>query len=193
MQQTFSFWGIITYLLSFLGCSNYDTTNYTSPPEKIPFEEVKDYYEHQSSYKESLSFWEQEKKLHQSSYEYTLSHHSKEGHFFETATIIVKNGNVHQRSYKRFEQIKDGTLKEMESWTESSDKLNTHEEGIPAKTLDSIYEECNSTYLKNRNVSDLVYFDVLNQGFISICGYIPNDCTGDCFRGFSIEAFKWLK
>ncbi|MDR0659689.1 MAG: hypothetical protein LBG19_02575 [Prevotellaceae bacterium] len=95
------------------------------------------------------------------------------------------NGKVIQRQYQC---VQEGGIV-VENWIEQEDELNTHEYGAATITLDEIYYLAKNDWLRKRD-GVKYYFEANNEGMISICGYIEDICSDDCFIGVSIE---WIK
>lgn len=195
MEQTYSFFGFILYLLSFLGCSS---ENNNPPPivreeTKAPIEEVTEIPQHKVDYQQSLKQWNQEKKAHQNSYQYTLFFENSESTYRSSTIVVVKNGMVHsqeKRAYLRNVQTGKFEPLKKETWIETQKQLGTHDEA--PKTMDQLYEDCNNALLVDPQLNHLV-FTMGNNLLMTACGHSHNDCAGDCFRGVSIQDFKWLE
>lgn len=79
------------------------------------------------------------------------------------------------------------------SWTETGAMVGTHT-GTPASgylTLDQVYEKAKNDWLKKRS-GTTTYFEAKNNGLISSCGYVPDNCADDCFTGINITLIEAL-
>ena len=138
----------------------------------------------ESSYQEWLSF----KQTSGNSYHYVVSGGSVFGPGWQT-DITVTSGKVTQRHFKYtsltgLENIPAEALE----WTENENEINSHtNSGASAITLDQVYEKARTEWLiKRKDVT--VYFEAKNNGLISSCGYVPDGCMDDCFRGIKISS-----
>lgn len=84
-------------------------------------------------------------------------------------------------------------LQEVLDWFEVGATLGTTQ-NTPANqlfTLDEVYEKAkNDWLLKKPDVT--TYFETKNNGMISTCGYVPDGCADDCFRGIEITFIESL-
>ena len=145
-----------------------------------------------NSFEKSYQEWMSFKKTSGNSYRYTVLLSSWVGLSWQTV-ITVSDGKVIQRSYKVIPTngvVVDIPVDERE-WIENGDEVNTHENTPAANTftLDRIYDEARSNWLKKRSNST-TYFEAKNNGLISSCGYSDNDCVDDCFTGITIISIK---
>ena len=190
MNQTTPFWGIIGYLLSFLGCGGggySDNTVPVYPDEKITkTEHIKDLHN------ASLILWDVLKEEHKNSYEYSLSFSSAEARYESKSTFKIKEGVITKHDFESY-HYNDKDEKTIDKiWTEEKNKVGSHKEGFPAKTLDEVYKDCGNTYLPVKPSQNYIYFEAEHDGIISLCGYVPHNCADDCFEGVRLESFKWL-
>lgn len=153
-----------------------------------------DSIEYESHYDKSYKAWQSFKRSVNDSYTYTSSGGSWVGISWET-TLVVKNGIVIQRDFKytvsEYSEIE--IPEEKMSWTESGNMLGSHTEAAAAEvlTLDDIYRKAKGEWLKKRSGVSF-FFETENDGIISTCGYVPNDCMDDCFIGIHISSVKSL-
>jgi hypothetical protein len=195
MEQTYGFFGFILYLLSFLGCSGGGTYN-NSPPviekEAEAIEETTAPLQYQADYDRSLKQWNQEKKEHKNSYEYTLFFENSASTYRCSTILVVKNGTVYsreKRAYVKNAQTNKIEPLKKETWVENQKQLGTHDD-LP-KTLDELYKDCSNTLLVDSKSNHIVFTMADNQ-LMSVCGHSHTDCAGDCFKGVTIQDFKWL-
>ena len=78
-------------------------------------------------------------------------------------------------------------------WTENENEINSHTNSGAsyALTLDQVYEKARTEWLIKRKDAT-VYFEANNNGLISSCGYVPDGCMDDCFRGITISSVGLL-
>lgn len=109
--------------------------------------------------------------------------------FSKKTTITVKNGIITQRDfeYTSTEGISDDIPENELNWTE----IGTHKTGAEPLTLDGIYDKAKREWLIKRE-NTTTYFENENEGMISICGYVENNCADDCFVGINIESIEAL-
>lgn len=197
MDLTYGFFGLIIYLFTFLGCGN--TSNYSPPPKEESAVEKETTVErtpiHEKEYNLSLEQWEKEKKAHNNSYQYTLFFENSMGTFKFETTIFVKNGIVYAREKEAFlrnSETQKMELDKAQSWKETKEQLGTHDKysGFP-KTMNELYEDCDRALRVDPNSNDII-FRMDNNQLLSSCGYTPEACADDCFKGVTIKDFKWL-
>lgn len=58
-------------------------------------------------------------------------------------------------------------------------------------TLDEVYEKAKNDWLKKKPGVE-TYFETQNNGMISTCGYVPDNCADDCFSGITISLIEAL-
>lgn len=197
MDQTYGFFGFFIYLLSFLGCGggSYDNTTSSSDSYNQPDEiirEAKKTAPYEVDYYRSLEEWNQEKKKHDNSYEYTLFFENSMSTYRRSTIVVVKDGAVYsraQKAYLRNAQTDKIEPLEKETWKESQKQLGTHDDA--PKTLEELYEDCSTILIVNPESNHIV-FTMDNNQLMSACGYSNLDCADDCFRGVHIQNFKWL-
>lgn len=184
MKSKFQFLTQTTiYTLLFLFLASCSSTKLVTLPNKTI----------EADYNKSLQRWNQFKKEHNNSYEYTVGTSSFTGYITQTK-IMVKNGVVNARKYAHnYDDESERPLDELkEIYAEDKFNLNTHEEGFKPITIDEIYSTCAGTYLVVDEVENKISFAVDDLGLLKYCGYYPKGCLDDCSRGVSISNFKWL-
>lgn len=141
-----------------------------------------------SEYETSKSVWQTFKKNCNNSYKYTVTFNSWTGFGWDTE-ITVKNGIVVQRKFK-YNSTEKGALNNIKEsdlqWTETESKIGSHENGAKPITLDKIYDLAEQDWLSKKENAK-AYFETKNNGMISVCGYVENDCMDDCFIGVRIS------
>lgn len=145
-----------------------------------------------NEFTKSQQAWEAYKATVNNSYSYIAYSASVFGAYSET-TITVRNGKVTGRSFiQGMYRQGSTTLQIVNSWTEDSVTLNTHTNGATALTLDEIYAKAPKEWLSVDTKQNEVIFTTDPNGFIASCGYIPNGCMDDCFRGIYIKSITHL-
>lgn len=128
------------------------------------------------------------------SYTYTVAGGSWTGYGWQT-TLKVVSGIVVERYFKMTPPPGVPTqipATELE-WTEPSAQVGIHALGAAAEavTLDEIYNRAKTDWLIKRSAVK-TYFEAKNNGMISDCGYVPDNCQDDCFRGITITQIRAL-
>lgn len=148
-------------------------------------------FEYEDSFKKSNKIWLDFKERSNNSYKYTILGSTWIGYAWETSITVV-NGKVVERSFKytHGENIPENELE----WTENEEGINSHENtpASEALTLDDIYQKAQQDWLRKRKDAK-TFFETKNNGLISLCGYIPDGCMDDCFRGIHIANIEALK
>lgn len=145
-------------------------------------------------YGQSYEQWLSDKQAHQDSYEYVVTFSSWAG-FGENTTITVNRGVVTGRTYEawKYKEDKPAEKEITLQWTEDAAQLNTHQEGAAAQIFDQLYQQGSMKWLRVNTSQNKVYFENENNGLLSLCGYVTNNCADDCFTGVRISEFKWLE
>ena len=78
----------------------------------------------------------------------------------------------------------------IDSYTEGHLNLGTHEKGADVLTIDQLYERLAEYFTDEEN--NTTYFETSPDGIVTLCGYVPDECVDDCFKGIRINAFAWL-
>ena len=147
-----------------------------------------DKIEYKSEFKTSEKIWLSFKETSNNSYKYTVVSSSWVGLTSET-TITVINGVIVQRDFKYTflaEDIADLIPEDEQEWTETENEIGTNQNGAEPLTLDEIYSKARNEWLKDRSGAT-TYFETENDGMISVCGYVENNCADDCFIGIRIS------
>lgn len=147
--------------------------------------------EYRNDFDKSYDSWLSFKQSYNNSYRYIVQFGSWTGYSSETI-ITVNGGKVVKRSYvgKTIERPSNAVVIR-EEWNEEASTLNTHESGATTATLDEIYQKAKNDWLLKRKDAN-TYFESNNAGMISSCGYVPINCTDDCFTGISIKHIEKL-
>lgn len=150
---------------------------------------------YENDFDRSYKAWQSFKSSSGNSYRYTVSSGSWVG-TTNTTVITVKNGRVDERSYV-YTQPQDrpgGNMTSVivEQWTEDASTLNSHTNGYPTMTLDEIYEKAKTQWLLKRKDAK-VYLETKNDGMISSCGFVEDNCADDCFNGINITSIVKLQ
>ncbi|MFG6686093.1 hypothetical protein ACGK9U_05885 [Mariniflexile sp. HNIBRBA6329] len=177
---------LLIFITSFFGLNLSCDTNDTSKAKSI------------AEYKSSLNTWNSLKDIKGNSYKYTISSRSVFG-FGSHTTITVINGTVTTRIYEAYSIYDENNnyvgfenRVVLESYTENSETLNTHDSGAKPVVIDALYDTCLSDYLSVDADSNSITFIVDDSNIIKNCYYIPNGCQDDCAFGIQISSFEWL-
>jgi len=151
-----------------------------------------DDFEYQDEFEISQRAWLDFKESSNNSYKYTVVNSSWAG-FSEETTITVENGVIIQRDFEYTStiglpnHIPENELK----WTEMSTEIGSHENGAETLTLNDIYDKAQKDWLLERD-NTTTYFETENNGMISTCGYVEDNCADDCFIGVQISSIQAL-
>lgn len=145
--------------------------------------------EYESKFDKSYETWLAFKTSANNSYRYKVYFGSWTGSSSETE-LIIKAGKVVGRTYLA-KNIDPSTNKVVvyEEWTEDLSSLNTHSNGYLTLTMDEIYQKAKTEWLIKREDAK-VSLETKNNGMISACGYVPDNCADDCFNGISITLIE---
>ena len=148
----------------------------------------KEDFEHENSFNKSHKVWLTFKSKSNNSYKYTVEGYSWVGILWKT-TITVDEGKIVRRSYQ-CEEIGFGMEPSLkEEWTENGEEIGIHKEtaAFDPITLDEVYEKAKNEWLIKRS-DTTTFFEIKNNGLISLCGYTVDGCVDDCFRGVNITS-----
>lgn len=145
------------------------------------------------NFKESKHEWDKLKTRNGNSYFYVFLEQSFAGFGSETK-ITVNRGKVVSRHYEAFEiSEEDGSKIITFSYAEESKKdLGKHAEGALPLTMDELYRSCIARYLIADPYTNEVFFETNEEGVMILCGFVPNGCQDDCYRGITISEFSWM-
>ncbi|WP_156877193.1 hypothetical protein [Salinimicrobium terrae] len=142
------------------------------------------------NFRESKAEWDRLKKKNGNSYVYTILEQSWTGFGSET-TIEVEKGKITARHYIAFEISEEGDKKITESYEEFKNDIGKHNLGAPPYTMDDLYKTCLSHYLIADPDTHEILFETNEEGIMTLCGFVPQGCQDDCFRGIRISYFTW--
>lgn len=144
------------------------------------------------TYSESKSKWLQMKKEKGDSYNYKVQEISWTGHGNNTLITIV-NGKAVARTYQEFFMDPDtGSIENGYGYSETKVDLGKNEAGARPWTIDHLYSICLAEYLVVDDESNTIFFDTDEEGILTSCGFVPDDCADDCFTGITLVQFNWL-
>lgn len=109
----------------------------------------------------------------------------------EADAILQAMGSTAERFYEE----EGFSFLEVLEWKEMGEELGTtsyiYSSASPTYTLDDIYEKARTDWLKKRSDAE-IFFEVENNGMLSVAGYVPNGCMDDCFYGIRIQSIESL-
>ena len=148
--------------------------------------------QYQDKFETSQKTWLKFKESSNNSYKYTVMVSSWSGFSWET-TLTIENGIIVQRDfeYTSTEAQSTDMQKDEHQWTETGSEIGAHENGAEPITLQEIYNKAKKDWLIARN-NTTTYFETKNNGMISTCGYVDNQCADDCFVGVIIKNIEAL-
>lgn len=161
-----------------------------------------------AAYAKSFAIWEQGKKEHNNSYEFSLVFASFSGYSNKT-TFTVKEGKFVKRAFEENFGPHSNREKKPEKWVETGDKIGSHENAKGLITMEAIYayaknyvgtkdpapiqlEEENAEKPAILEFTIKVFFSTDMNGILSTAGTVPDGCMDDCFNGYRVRGFKWL-
>jgi hypothetical protein len=75
------------------------------------------------------------------------------------------------------------------AWTETGPDVGTHAEGMPAKTMETLYDDCARDVEPQDPAKNTVKIESDARGVLQQCWYVPLQCADDCKMGVSVEDF----
>lgn len=144
------------------------------------------------TYNESLKQWNELKEINGNSYIYQTTFLSWTG-FGSITELKIEEGVVTSRTYQEFKTNETDRKREIiDIYTETKTNLGSHEEGASPLTIDDLYHSCASEYLTIDSKNNTLYFETDTDGLMTLCGFVPDGCMDDCFRGVKINSFEWI-
>ncbi len=144
------------------------------------------------TYIESLTQWTELKNINGNSYIYQTTFFSWTG-FGSNTELKIEEGIVTSRVYQEFKiNETNGQREIIDTYTESEADLGSHEKGATPLTIDDLYNSCAGEYLSVDKEKNTLYFEAELDGLMTLCGFVPDGCMDDCFRGVTITSFEWL-
>lgn len=149
--------------------------------------------EFENDFDKSHRAWLMFKQSSDNSYTYKVERGSWVGIKWET-TITVLKGKVVERYFKSTYVEESGGTEVTNEWTENENEINSHKDSGVAEpiTLDEVYDKARNDWLVKRKNAE-TFFEAKNNGLLSLCGYVEDNCADDCFRGISISHIKPLQ
>ncbi len=136
----------------------------------------------QAKLQESLQKWETARDAAKGNYSYkvTFSSFSGLGHSTE---IIVRDHKVAERRFQAFnlrepKPVKPGEAPEYK-WIETGDKLGTHKEGAPVKTVDELYKEAATVLKSELTENEKLYLRFDAKGLLQLCFTVDTRIADD--------------
>ncbi len=145
----------------------------------------------QNQFEKSKKSWQVLKSENNESYRYQVSTASWTG-YSSITTISVLNGAVTKREFESYNSDNQGGKELVHSYVEVGEEIGADVEGADPLTLDELYDICKKEYLTVDSNTNTVYFTEFDNGLVQSCGYVPNNCVDDCFRGFTLSIIEWI-
>ncbi len=137
----------------------------------------------------SLANWKKARADSHGNYSYHVRFTSFVGSGNETE-IVVRNHKVAERRYRTFSEraiLQDEEKPDRGQWFEKGDKVGSHKEGAPAKTLDQLYVEACKVIGTDRLANEKLYVRFDKQGLLLNCFTVDTRIADDAPRnGVSI-------
>lgn len=149
---------------------------------------------HENDFEKSYKAWLDFKRKSNNNYLYVVNGYNWAGALLQT-TLTVSDGRITKRHFKYANTLglRPDTPQDQLEWTETGIQLNSHQQTSAAsiKTLDEIYDIAKNVWLKKRETGK-TYFEAKNNGLISSCGFVEENCMDDCFNGIRISKIEPL-
>ncbi|MEM7106388.1 MAG: hypothetical protein AAF502_24890 [Bacteroidota bacterium] len=188
-----------SFLLSILFITACSTSQIWKPEAPLDHAYTEVVSEYGFNYMESLGAWEKLKAENGNSYVYRISYASWVGYHNYTE-ISVRNGKIVSRKYEEFSPGKmvdeDGnSVKNPDdiTYVENQDQINSNSQGFHAVLFEELYKSCGKDYIIEDPQWNSISFDTNEEGIMTLCGYTPNNCADDCFRGLYVSEFSWSR
>lgn len=118
-------------------------------------------------------------------YAYEVSNSSFTGARW-TTTITVRDGKVVERSYAVYgppqPMVGFPAPKPMRSWTEVGEKIGSHAEGAPPRTVEAMYDAAKALLAEDLEDSERLYLRFNDQGILSSCFVVDTRIADDAPR-----------
>jgi hypothetical protein len=126
-------------------------------------------------------------------YHYAISTSSFSGTGTKT-TIEIAAGKPSARRYEQFHfDYSAGAANALKivdkTWTETGASVGTHVEGVPAKTMETLYDDCARDVEPQDPAKNEIKIETDARGVLRECWYVPRQCADDCKMGVSVEDF----
>ena len=139
--------------------------------------------------------WELLKKMNGNSYTYITSFGSWTGYSTKT-TIHVENDIIASRecvvTFYNYEN-EALSIDTIEHYIESAHEIGTHDIGANPLTVDELYDTCVKEYLNVSTKNNTIFLETNEDGLLNLCGFVPDNCVDDCYRGIRIDTIMWIK
>lgn len=133
---------------------------------------------------DSLANWNKLKEKSGGNYRYQVRRASFVG--ASETEVAVENGKVVMRRYRTFTppapvdpSNPNAAAQPDYAWTEEGDKLGTHKEGAPAKTIDELYAVAQEVLTKKLEPHERLYVKYDDRGLLSYCFYVDTRIADD--------------
>jgi len=132
---------------------------------------------------QSYVVWQQHKKKHHDSYQYTKYFSSWVG-FGEQTTITVKNNRIIGRQYLSWNDKQETTAQYSES---SQQQLGKNKKGSSLATMNDLYDNCHHILTNKDPETNHLTLGFDEIGILKTCLYSPKNCADDCSQGVRIK------
>jgi hypothetical protein len=139
----------------------------------------------------SLRLWNKLKIANGNSYKYTSTSISW-ALITRNTELKIEDGVVTGRDYEEITFDGAGGREITDSYSETGADLGSHTQGAGLLTIDDLYSSCLGEYLTVDPSRNAIYFVMLPNGIIDVCGFVPDNCADDCFQGVMVNGFEWI-
>lgn len=148
----------------------------------------------QASLATSLLSWQNLKAQNDNHYAYKTTFTSVFGFGSETS-FEVKDDIVIKRSYS--ETVRDDATGQTTTklvWTEEGANVGQNKtNGSPARTIEQAYAYCKDEILTKDPFANMFFLEIMDDGILSSCSFVPNGCQDDCSTGINIRELSFIK
>ena len=143
----------------------------------------------QAAFAKSQATWKQLKATCGGNYSYKVRFSSWVGFGHETE-IVCRQGKVAERKYRDWKGgprlVRPGGAPQPKpagtSWTETGDKIGSHKQGAPARTLDEMYQEAGKVLAAKLEAHQKLYVRYDKQGLLNSCFWVDTRIADDAPR-----------
>jgi len=97
--------------------------------------------------------------------------------------LQIENGQVEYRDYFEWHQGNTPSL----IWSEPFAELNTHNQGMPVKTIDELYQQCKLQIINKPGDQYSVKLELDAFNILQQCSYTQLSCRSNCTSGIRIS------
>ena len=140
-----------------------------------------------TGFEKSLATWKVLKAKCGGNYSYKIRWSSFVGFGHETE-IVCRRNKVVERKYREWKRgpqpVRPGVVSRPQGtgWIETGDKIGSHKKGVPAKTLDQLYQEARKVLGTKLTAHQRLYVRYDKQGLLQSCFWVDTRIADDAPR-----------